>query len=253
MKIKIMTFNLRTDTPVDGINQFIHRTDRIKEVIFKEDPDLIGFQEAKDNMRSWLREILTGYCVLGCGRDKNYYGESTVVAIKKEKFEIISMDNFWLSTDTEMPGSRFGIDQSNCPRVTTCVRLYNKELASPFWFYNTHLDHKGSTARLLGSTALMHDVALRTRGERYVITGDFNALPGTSEIEFIINAGAADATKTLGGTFHGFGKREQKSKIDYIFTNADHNADESYVIDDTPVDGVYISDHNPVCSFIEVN
>lgn len=253
MKIKIMTFNLRTDTPVDGINQFIHRTDRIKETIKNEDPDLIGFQEARDNMRAWLRETLTEYCILGCGREKNYYGESTVVAVKKSKFEILSMDNFWLSTDTEMPGSRFGIDQSSCPRITTCVRLYSKELSAPFWFYNTHLDHKGSTARLLGATALMHDVTLRTRGEKYAITGDFNAIPDSSEIQFILNAGASDATSTLGGTFHGFGARKEKVKIDYIFTNADHNADDSYVVEDTPVNGVYISDHNPVCSFIEIN
>ncbi|MBE6668855.1 MAG: endonuclease/exonuclease/phosphatase family protein [Ruminococcaceae bacterium] len=253
MKIKVMTFNLRTDTPVDGINKFTERVDRVKEVIMNEDPDLIGFQEAKDSMREWLRNTLSDYCIFGCGRDKNYYGESTVIAVKKNKFEVISMDNFWLSTNTELPGSRFGIDQSNCPRITTCVRLCAKEISAPFWFYNTHLDHKGSTARLLGSTALMHDIALRTRGEKYVLTGDFNALPDTREIEFIVNAGAADATATLGGTFHGFGRLENKIKIDYIFTNADFDASESYVVEDNPVEGVYISDHNPVCGFIELN
>jgi len=253
MKIKVMTFNLRTDTPVDGINKFTERTERVKEVIFNENPDLIGFQEGKDSMRAWLRDTLSDYVVLGCGRDKNYYGESTVIAVKKDKFEIISMDNFWLSTDTEKPGSRFGIDQSSCPRITTCARLYSKELSAPFWFYNTHLDHKGSTARLLGATALMHDVALRTRGEKYILTGDFNALPYAREIEFIVNAGAADVTATLGGTFHGFGRLENKIKIDYIFSNANHNTDESYVVEDVPVEGVYISDHNPVCGFIELD
>lgn len=253
MKIKVMTFNLRTDTPVDGINKFTERTDRVKEVIFNEDPDLIGFQEAKDSMREWLRNILTEYYVLGCGRDKNYYGESTIVAIKKNKFEILCMDNFWLSTNTDVPGSRFGIDQSNCPRITTCVRLYCKELSAPFWFYNTHLDHKGSTARLLGATALMHDIALRTRGEKYVLTGDFNATPEASEIQFIVNAGATDVAEKEGGTFHGFGKHLPKSKIDYIFTNADYDPSDAYVIDDVPVEGVYISDHNPVCGSIELN
>lgn len=253
MKIKVMTFNLRTDTPVDGINQFPERKDRIREVIMNEAPDLIGFQEARDHMREWLRDILTDYCVLGCGRDKNYFGESTVIAVRKNKFEIISMDNFWLSTNTEEPGSRFGIDQSGCPRITTCARLYNKELSEPFWFYNTHLDHKGSTARLLGATALMHDTALRTRGEKYVITGDFNARPGAIEIEFMANAGASDMTSKLGGTFHGFGKLETKSKIDYIFTNAEYIEEESYVVEDEPVNGVYISDHNPVCGTIVLN
>ena len=253
MKIKVMTFNLRTDTPNDGINQFFKRTHRVKAAIVDENPDLIGFQEAKDSMRKWIRNNIEGYIFLGCGRNSNYYGESTFVGIRKDTFEIISMDSFWLSSDTKVPGSRFGIDQSKCPRIATAVRLTFEGASEPFWFYNTHLDHVGSTARLLGSCALMTDVSARTNGEKFVITGDFNALPGTPEINFIVNAGAADATATLGGTFHAFGQRKDKIKIDYIFTNADHSAEESYVVEDNPTDGVYISDHNPVCSFVEIN
>ena len=253
MKIKVMTFNLRTDTPNDGINQFFKRTHRVKAAIVDENPDLIGFQEAKDSMRKWIRDNIEGYIFLGCGRNSNYYGESTFVGIRKDTFEIISMDSFWLSSDTKVPGSRFGIDQSKCPRIATAVRLTFEGASEPFWFYNTHLDHVGSTARLLGSCALMTDVSARTNGEKFVITGDFNALPGTPEINFIVNAGAADATATLGGTFHAFGQRKDKIKIDYIFTNADHSAEESYVVEDNPSDGVYISDHNPVCSFVEIN
>ncbi len=252
MKIKVMSFNLRTDTPVDGINQFTKRTHRVAEAIRSENPDLIGFQEGKDIMRKWVRDNFPEYYVLGCGREKNYYGESAFVAVRKDMFEIITLDDFWLSNEIRTPGSRFGIDQSSCPRITTCVRLISPELKAPFWFYNTHLDHKGSTARLLGSCALMTDIASRTGGEKYVITGDFNALPGTPEINFIVNAGARDLTSEMGGTFHDFGRRENPSKIDYIFTNAEGDASESYIVKDTPVDGVYYSDHNAIVSYIEI-
>ena len=248
-----MTFNLRTDTPVDGINQFFKRTHRVLDAIATENPDLIGFQEAKDSMRKWIRDNVPGYVFLGCGRDKNYYGESTFIGVRKDLFEIVSMDNFWLSSETSVPGSRFGLDQSKCPRITTAVRLVFEGVSEPFWFYNTHLDHMGSTARLLGSCALMTDVAQRTKGEKYIITGDFNAVPGTPEIDFIVNAGAADATAALGGTFHNFGKKKDRIKIDYVFTNAPFDINESYVVEDEPADGVYISDHNPVCAFIEIN
>ena len=99
----------------------------------------------------------------------------------------------------------------------------------------------------------MTDISARTKGEKYIITGDFNALPDTPEINFIVNAGAADATAALGGTFHAFGQRKDKIKIDYVFTNAPFDLNESYVVEDNPADGVYISDHNPVCAFIEIN
>ncbi len=253
MKIKVMSFNLRTDTTVDGINQFFKRTHRVKEAIESENPDLIGFQEGKDSMRKWVRDNFPDYYVLGCGREKNYYGESTFVAVRKDMFEVISLDDFWLSSDPKTPGSRFGIDQSSCPRITTCVRLISPEISEPFWFYNTHLDHKGSTARLLGSSALMTDISNRTNGEKFILTGDFNALPGTPEIEFIVNAGAKDISEALGGTFHDFGRREVKTKIDYIFTNASAVSEESYIVDDTPVEGVYISDHHPIVGFVEIN
>ncbi len=252
MGVKVMSFNLRTDTTVDGINHFFKRTHRVAEAIRKENPDLIGFQEGKDSMRKWVRDEFPEYYVLGCGREKNYYGESTFVAVRKDMFEIVSLDDFWLSSTPSLPGSRFGVDQSSCPRITTCVRLIAPELKSPFWFYNTHLDHKGSTARLLGSSGLMTDISNRTNGEKYVLTGDFNAYPGTPEIEFITKSGAKDLTENLDGTFHDFGRRETKSKIDYIFTTADGNCEDSYVVEDVPVDGVYISDHNPVVAFIEV-
>ena len=45
MELKVMSFNLRTDTPKDGINAFSERYPRVLEVIRNEKPDLIGFQE----------------------------------------------------------------------------------------------------------------------------------------------------------------------------------------------------------------
>ncbi len=253
MKIKVMTFNLRVEAKVDGINTFENRKGRVLEIIKNEAPDLIGFQEAANHMRVFLRNNLSEYTVLGCGRDKNYYGESTILAIKRDRFEIISMNNFWLSPFTSTPGSRFGIDQSSCPRITTCARIYSKECSAPFWFYNTHLDHKGSSARLLGATVLMTHINENAKDENYVLTGDFNATPEASEIQFIVNSGATDVTGELPGTFHGFGNLKESIKIDYIFVKNGTACENAYVVPDAPVEGVYISDHNPVCAYIEIN
>ena len=258
MKLKIMTFNLRTDTPVDGINQFfLTRKDRVLEAIRTEDADIIGFQEARDNMRAWLYEVLPplGYRVEGCGRDADYRGESTVIAVKLDKFQVTSVENRWLSFTPHVPGSRFGRDQSSCPRILTAAVLKPTE-GRPFLFVNTHLDHKGSTARLLGAVSVMQYVA--EQGLHFAVTGDMNALPDSPEIYAFTDAEPAgrpvkDATRLLGGTFHGFGKRPgaEMSKIDYVFTDMPCDEAESYMLSADPVDGVYISDHCPVVAFVE--
>jgi len=55
----------------------------------------------------------------------------------------------------------------------------------------------------------------------------------------------------FGGTFHGFGKYEL-SKMNYIFTDMPCDKEKPFGFPDEPVDGIYISDHRPVCAFVEV-
>ena len=92
-KIKVMTFNLRVDVLEDGINSFFNRTDRVLDVIKSHNPDIIGFQEATESMKKWLNVVLSDYIVVGCGRDEYYGGESTPIAYKKDKFDLIELTN----------------------------------------------------------------------------------------------------------------------------------------------------------------
>ena len=68
-KIKVFTFNLRVEAKVDGINTFSNRRGRILDTIKEYSPDIIGFQEANDNMREWLIDSLSDYTVVGDGRN----------------------------------------------------------------------------------------------------------------------------------------------------------------------------------------
>ena len=251
-KIKVFTFNLRINNKGDGINMFDNRTDRILECINTYQPDLIGFQEGNAHMRAFLRDHLTDYTVVGCGRDKDYHGESAAIAFKKDAFELISLDTFWLSAQPHVPGSRYGGDQSSCPRVCTSAFLKHNDCEKPFWFYNTHLDHQGKTARLLGALQVIQYVS--DRPEKFIMTGDFNALPDAPEIQVFTEhgMGIVDATANLGGTFHNFGRRETFSKIDYIFTNLPTDPAESYAVEDDDSCGCFYSDHNALCAFVEV-
>lgn len=257
-ELKIFTFNLRTDTEADGINRFTNRQDRVLETIRQYAPDIIGFQEAKNTMRQWLGDELSplGYTVVGCGRNDDMRGESVVVAFKRNLFEMIHMENLWLSATPSVPGSTFGGDQSQCPRLLTAVTLKPRE-GDPFVFLNTHLDHKGKTARFLGAVQVMQ--YLSQRGMHFIITGDMNALPDDSEMAPFTEyqpcgRPVIDATAGLGGTFHSFGRRlpDRTIKIDYIFTDMPCDVSKSFIVPDEPVNGVYISDHHPVCAFVNV-
>lgn len=257
-KLKVMSFNLRVESPAhDGINDLPNRKGRILEAINSEAPDLIGFQEARDGVRAWLRDTLTDYVVVGCGRYAGYRGESAPLAFRKDKFEMVKMDTFWLSSTPKIPASTYeGSDQSDCPRIATAVVLKPIESDQLLLFINTHTDHLGSLSRTLASAQLLEYMS--NSGLRCVLTGDFNATPDTAEIKMITASKAfpmTDATSLLGPTFHAFGTipEDKRVKIDYIFTNLPTDPSEAYALSDEPVDGIYISDHQPVVAFAEIN
>ena len=255
VKLKICTFNLRCPVKSDDINYFPNRKERILNFIANENPDIIGFQEATVCTADWLREVLNGYIVVGCGRGKALDDESSLVAYRKNAFEMVFAETFWLSTATSVPGSRYnGMGQSGCPRVATAAVLKHREADTQFLFVNTHLDHIGAVARLCGMVQILQYID--TKKLPFILTGDMNALPDTPEIKIITNCtyrNAADLTANLGGTFHDYGRREQYSKIDYIFSDMQADPAESYIAEDIPVNGVYISDHFPVISFVTVD
>ena len=253
--LKIMSFNLRVDNTGDGINSFTNRFHRVVEVLEQEKPDLVGFQEVTQGMRDRLRDQLPGYTVQGCGREKNYHGESMLIAYRTDAVELISLENIWLSPTPHVAGSTFGGDQSGCPRMFTSALVKHNDVPLPFYFINTHLDHVGKDARYLGATQLVQYIS--SHREYFILTGDFNATPDAREIGLITKAlearGAVDCTAELGPTFHNFGRlpMEKRVKIDYIFT--DGKCESAYVVEDIPVEGQFYSDHNAVCAFVTLD
>ncbi|MBE6594020.1 MAG: endonuclease/exonuclease/phosphatase family protein [Ruminococcaceae bacterium] len=251
-KIKVISFNLRIAVKGDGVNYFDYRLPRIVEFMNSEKPDIIGFQEVNAHMKDLLNASLTDYVLIGCGREKDRNGESALIGYRKDRFELLSFENFWLSATPTIPGSRYGFDQSCCPRITSAALLKLRTASTPFWFVNTHLDHEGKLARVLGAMQIMQFVS--SKAEPCVITGDFNALPDSPEIKLIVenkDYPIVEATSKVESTFHAFSPK-LRGKIDYVFTSLKCDPDESVLYEDEPVDGVYLSDHRPVAAFVEV-
>ncbi len=252
MKLKILTFNIRFDTPSDGINYQPNRFGRIKDLLVSASPDIIGFQETKEMARKWLNENLPNYTVLGCGRTEGFKNEGVTMAFKRDLFDVVSFNTEWLSLEPEVPNSTYGGDQSIYPRVLQTALLVPRDGSEAFVFANVHLDHIGKDARKLGAAQTLR--RLLAQPYKFILTGDFNALPDDGSIELITKCSVRsinDITASLGGTFHDYGRRTTPSKIDYIFTDFD-SYENVHIIEDKPVDGVYYSDHYAIAADIEI-
>ena len=246
-RMQIVTFNLRTDTPKDGVNSFSHRKGLILDAIEAERPDIIGFQECREHMQAFLQAHLRGYGLFGRQRGRER-SESNPIAFREDRFELIGLETRWLSPTPFEPGSRYEI-QSRCPRVFTHMQLRPLEGGSPIHVINTHLDHVSEEARVLGARQLieyMHD-ALAVRPWPLLLTGDFNAFPDEACIRELLadeKLGLTDQTDGIEISYHGYGT-EQKPRIDYIFSRGFDRVGPTRLWTQVS-EGVYLSDHYPV-------
>ena len=248
--IRVMTFNLRLISSQDGINRMENRTGRVRELLRRESPDLIGFQEASGWMWEWLEHTLSPeYCFLGCGRNADRTGEGTPVAFRRSRFRLLGMECFWLSDTPALPGSRYeASDQSPCPRMAVSLLLQERESGELLTFVNTHTDHRGAASRRLAMQQLA--VYLRQSCGHRILLGDLNAVPQSEEIGSFLERTAdleiRDVSAAVGPTFHGFGRAQPFRKIDYIFTDLHPLSCHAAV--EHPSDGIYYSDHFAVCA-----
>ncbi len=256
MKLKVVTFNLRTMTDYDKEQNFIYRFDFIKDKINAEKPDIIGMQEMTWPMREYVVNGLKDYYIVGGGRDKDRFGEAVCIAFNKNRFVLNDCETFWLSDTPDVPGSLFPEDQSVYPRTCVSVFLTDDVSHESFRFYVVHTDHEGPIARLRAGEKLKEVIASRS-GEPFIITGDFNAAPDTAEINVITNGDGVeiiDASDDFDQTFHKYGELkdlpDRSMKIDYIFHSTDFKCVSSEIWTDKR-DHLFLSDHYPVVAILE--
>ena len=250
---KIVSFNIRCPWVDDGINSLPHRLGAILNKIDEEAPDIICFQEVIEKTAVFFEKHLSDYTIIYNGRQKHYNGEGLLTAIRRETVEVMGFDAFWLSPTPYIPASRFE-EQSVCPRVTQALFLRFKGEEQPFWVYNNHLDHISDKARILGIQQVLARVSddQKRCAAPVFIMGDFNAKPESETIAYCdtyADFPLVNITANIGTTFHDFGKKEDGPQIDYIYTDA-NTAKSPYTITKwtDEQDGVYLSDHYPVCA-----
>lgn len=245
--LKIVTFNARYMNSGDGEKDFMHRLPIILKTLRSRDPDVICFQEITLEMRRLLLRELPEWPLLGGGIWNDGSNETPCIGYRRERFMPTDVSSFWLSPTPDAP-SGFGLDQSGCCRICISAAFQPLDGASAFRVFNTHTDHVGAMARLLGTGKILDRISAADSVRRLplIITGDLNAEPDSPEIELIrsyTGHPVRDITSGVGPTFHGFGQLDREVKIDYIFTDLEPVSVEKWT---DAENGLTLSDHYPV-------
>lgn len=265
LKINVMSYNVRYDNPEDSLNSWQYRKDIAAQIIKDQNIDIVGAQEVLSNQLSDLSDRLPQYAALGVGReDGKEKGEYSPILYRKDRFDEVESGYFWLSETPEVAGSK-GWDGA-CERIATWVILKEKESGKQVFAINTHLDHVGKAARQEGVTLLITRANELAKGLPIIITGDFNAEPGSDVVKHVLaednpvrmhdsrKVAVVEGENQEGEwTFHGFGEvpAERREYIDYIFVSSQIIVDKYQVLPEKMND-IYLSDHRPIIAEITI-
>lgn len=248
-ELKIVTFNLRI-TEDDGLNIWGNRVSHVIDKIKQEVPDLIGFQELTEISLTDLKQQLTDYVFVGCGRDDQMSGEMVMIAYNKHGLDLMSLDIFWFSDTPSKPGSKKEI--MTLARPCNVAIFRDCKTLRLFRVYNTHFDHMQSSIRVQSSHQLLNDLQIREQNISLptLIMGDMNSEPQDEEMKALVDNNLIDLTDNVDYTFHDYGK--MKIKIDYIYATPTIKASKAVAWTEC-FDGVYLSDHYPVMVNVTIN
>lgn len=252
LSLRVMSFNLRYASPQPP-NAWPARRPVVKQLIAHEAPDLIGTQEG---LYPQLRDIaadLPAYEWIGLGREGGSRGEFAAVFYRRDRFEPVAFDHFWLSDTPELIGSITW--DHTYRRMVTWVRLRDRVSGREFYCWNTHLDHEVETARQKAAALIRDRLAQLDPAVPVLLTGDFNCAAGASRAHAILTqeAGLADtwtaANERVNPTFNSFHNYEPPLldgiRIDWILAHGLKTVARAEIVTFHQADQ-YPSDHFPV-------
>lgn len=251
--LKVMTYNIRYDNPGDALNAWNNRKTKLYNVINKNNPDLLGVQEALQNQMEDLKSSLREYESFGVGRDDGKQaGEYAGIFYRKERFEFIEGNNFWLSQTPDKPGIK-GWDAA-CVRIVTWVKLKDKSTGKIIVYFNTHFDHEGKVARQESAKLLSEKIREISGKSTVIVTGDFNATNDTDVYDIMTSKKYLKDSRVISMippqgpdySFSGFDINSPHGGIiDYIFVRNIDKVLNYRIFNDN--DGKFFpSDHLPV-------
>lgn len=224
-QMNIISFNIRYNTPNDGINAWPNRIEMATGLLRFHEADIFGLQEALHGQIMDVQKELPEYAWFGVGReDGEKGGEFSPIFYKKSEFILLKNGTFWLSETPEKPSK--GWDAA-LNRIVTWGQFQSKVTGKQFLVFNTHFDHIGKEARKNSADLIGKKIKEMTSNKNLpvIVTGDFNLTPDTEPIQrlkkFVKDSREVTEEPPYGpvGTYNGFKLETDLSsnRIDYIF------------------------------------
>ncbi|WP_027127035.1 endonuclease/exonuclease/phosphatase family protein [Gelidibacter mesophilus] len=259
-EITVVSFNVRYNSAEDGINVWENRKEWLTHSIRFFDSDLIGAQEVTHTQVIDMQQLLPTYSYVGIGREGGNKGEFSPIFYKKERFELLDHNTFWLSK-TPMQVASKGWDAA-LPRIVTWAWFKDKATGTIFYHFNTHFDHRGKNARIESAKLLSEEITSIAKTEPVLVTGDFNSAPKSEPIKILLEHNLYDPYLTLdkdrvyGPEYSSNGwnvkGKSSKDRIDYIFYKGAVKPLSIQILDAQRGDQ-FISDHFPVIAKVKIS
>lgn len=255
-----MSFNIRYDTPRDGLNAWSYRQERVASVLNLYRPDVVGLQEARLHQIDDLARMLPDFAWLGVGRDDGASrGEFAAIFYRPERLALLDKGNFWLSKTPDVPGSISW--DACCIRIVTWAKFFDRVAHQELFFFNTHFDQASKRARRMSAVLLLKHLPALAGSTPLLLTGDLNCDETAKPYHLLVegrggwclqDARTVSATPHHGpsATFHAFTGIYQE-RIDYIFVANGMSVLRHATLADH-WDGRYPSDHSPVLADVVV-
>ena len=258
--VRVMSFNIRYNTPDDGEDAWPNRKDMVAGVIQFHRADFAGLQEALLEQIEDLETRLPDYEWFGVGRaDGITEGEYTPIFYRPDRFELIEYDTFWLSETPEMPGSKSW--DAAIERIATWGIFRDLRTDNRFVLLNTHFDHIGQEARQESAELILSRLDSISSELPTIVTGDFNTTPDTEPYRILTtsDSGLRDAFGATEyphygptSTWSGFEGVTSDRRIDYVFVSDGVDVLRHGILSET-VNGRFPSDHLPVLAEITLD
>ncbi|MCA8913866.1 MAG: endonuclease/exonuclease/phosphatase family protein [Planctomycetes bacterium] len=252
--LRVMTYNIRIDSSSDGDNAWRYRRDLVASMIRFHQADIVGAQEASHEMIADLEDRLEGYRWVGVGSNGGDSGATDPIFWRDSRLELLDHETFWLSPTPSEPST--GWDAA-FPRTVVYAHLRERETKLELHVFNTHFDHRGSTAREHSAELVAERVNHLPPDARVVLLGDLNTIPDSPPLKTLTDltrlrdAYGLSLTGHFGPANSFMGFRESRwtgRRIDHIFVQNVVVQQHGILADE--IDGRKPSDHFPVMAEI---
>lgn len=193
------TYNIRQQNAEDDArgDGWAVRCPVIAQLVRFHDFEIFGAQEVFHSQLEDLAAALPGYGWTGVGRDDGAQaGEYCVVFYKRDRFELLDEGHFWLAEDPARPA--LGWD-ARYVRICCWGRFLDRQTQHRFWFFNLHMDHKGTQAQIESCRLVLAKIREMCGSEHVILTGDFNVGETSESYAILHDSGfLADAFEQAG-------------------------------------------------------